>query len=160
MNIKDKMDEENKAIRLDKKRIERYVEKLEHYQKIVKHLKKWTKDMTETVFIKEISLKERYAIYHAYQLIIEIMADLTAMVVKDMKIKPKDDYSNLAALKAYNLFTEREILELQKANKLRNVVVHDYNTIDDKLVYKGIVEQNELFEKFYKVIKKWLEKIS
>lgn len=152
------MEEENNKIYLDNKRIERYIEKLERFNKLMEHLKEWTKNVNEEIFFTNLDLKEQFGIYHAYQIIVEIMTDIIAMTVKDLKIKPRDDYSNINILKEKNFFSEKIASKLRKANGLRNSLVHDYNGVDDKTAYKGIKNYFNYLEKFYDVINQWLKK--
>ena len=153
------MEEESNNYKIDKNRIERYIEKLEHLNEIFKELNEWTKNLEENEILN-LDLKEKFGIYHASQIITEIITDIIAMVTKDLKIKPKDDYSNINYLKEKELLSEGLTLNLKKLNGLRNVLVHDYNGLDDRLAFKGIKEYNPFIEQFKEVIKKWLKKIS
>ncbi len=152
------MEEENNKIYLDNKRIERYIEKLEHFNKLMELLKEWTKNINEEIFFTNLDLKEQFGIYHAYQIIVEIMTDIIAMAVKDLKIKPRDDYSNINILKEKFFFSEKIASKLREANGLRNSLVHDYNGVDDKAAYKGIKNYINYLEKFYDLINQWLKK--
>jgi len=111
---------------LDKSRIERYIEKLEHLKKLLDKLYDWTDNLEINEFLN-LNLKEQFGIYHASQIIIEIITDIIAMNVKDLKIKPKDDYSNTECLEDQGLITNDLALSLKKLNGLRNILIHDYN---------------------------------
>lgn len=153
------MEKNNNKIHLESKRIERYIEKLEHFNKLMEKLQEWIKDLDEIKFI-ESDLKDQFGIYHAFQIIIEIIADIIAMVTKDIKIKPKDDYSNIDCLQEQNFISEQLSIKLRKVNGLRNILVHNYNGLDDLLAYKGIKENINSLKEFYKVVNKWLKKNS
>ncbi|MBD3256160.1 MAG: DUF86 domain-containing protein [Candidatus Lokiarchaeota archaeon] len=152
------MEEDNNKS-LGKKRIERYIEKFEHLKKLNNKLNEWTKSLDEEGFVA-LDLKEQYGIYHAFQIIAEIITDLIAMSVKDLKIKPKDDYSNIDCLKEQNFISEDLSKELKKVNGLKNILVHDYNGIDDSLAFKNIKEDINIIKHFQKVVQEWLKKNS
>jgi uncharacterized protein YutE (UPF0331/DUF86 family) len=151
--------EENNKIPLDNKRIERYIEKLEHFNKIMKKLVEWIEYLDDNRFLA-LDLKEQFGIYHAFQIIIEIITDLIAMVVKDLKVKPKDDYSNINCLKEQKFLSGELSSSLRKLNGLRNILVHDYNGIDDLLAFKGLKENTRFIKEFYEVMREWLKKNS
>ncbi|MHA1756966.1 MAG: DUF86 domain-containing protein [Promethearchaeota archaeon] len=150
---------ENHKKSLNKKRIERYIEKLEHFTKIKENLEKWTENLNAESFIKT-DLKEQFAIYHAFQVIAEIITDLIAMMIKDLKIKPKDDNSNINYLKEQKFLSENLASRLQKINGLKNVLVYDYNSIDEYRAFKKIKENLQFINEFFEVIKEWLKKNS
>ena len=68
---------------MNEERVQRYKEKEEYFGKLIGKLKEWTKDLNEKDFINNLSLREQFSIYHAYQIILEIITDLTAMVLND-----------------------------------------------------------------------------
>jgi uncharacterized protein YutE (UPF0331/DUF86 family) len=152
------MEGKNK-INIDDTRLERYIEKLEHFKKLALKLEKWIENVDEEKFVS-LDLKEQFAIYHAFQILVEITTDLIAMTVKDLKFKPRDDYSNIKCLKEQNFISEELSERLRRVNGLRNVIVHDYNGIDEILAFKEINENFYFMKKFYDVMKKWLKKNS
>jgi len=153
------MEEESNNSQIDKNRIERYIEKLEHLDKLLKKLNEWTITLEENEFLN-LDLKEKFGIYHASQIITEVITDIIAMVTKDLKVKPKDDYSNIDYLEETELISKELAINLKKLNGLRNVLVHDYNGLDDRIAFKGIKEYNPFIEQFKEVIKEWLKKVS
>ena len=142
---------------MDVKRIKRYKEKEEYLTKILKKLYEWTRDLKEKDFINNQNLKEQFSIYHAYQVVMEIVADLTAMVVKDINIIPKDDYLNFDILVENEIISKSIANNLKHANGLRNRIVHNYNGLDEKIALKSIKKYYPYFEKFKNGIDKWLK---
>ncbi|MBD3197803.1 MAG: DUF86 domain-containing protein [Candidatus Lokiarchaeota archaeon] len=92
---------------MDKDRLKRYKEKLEYLDKTIKHLRDWTLNVEENEFTNEVELQKRYSIYHAFQILVEIVSDLAAILLKDENIIPKDGYSNLDVL------NEKEIINFE-----------------------------------------------
>ena len=67
---------------------------------------------------------KRYAIYKLYQECIESIFDVVSMIVKDLKLRVEDDYSNLGQLGVNNILNEKEINILKRGNHLRNLIVY------------------------------------
>jgi len=147
----------NNYIKMDKERIKRYKEKQEKLSENLTYLKDWTQDLKVEDFNKT-NIKEQFSIYHAFQIVVEIITDLSAMVVKDLKKIPKDDYSNLEILAKEKIITKELSLYIKEANGLRNRIVHDYNSIDDDIAYKSILSILNRVKQFKEVIDDWLKK--
>ncbi|MGV9171080.1 MAG: type VII toxin-antitoxin system HepT family RNase toxin [Promethearchaeia archaeon] len=145
---------------MDKDRLLRYKEKLEYLKNTVGQLQDWTGEVEKEDFLKESGIQKRYSIYHAFQIAVEIISDLVAMIVKDESIIPKDDYSNIEILKKKKTFKSDVCAKLKEANGLRNRIVHDYNGLDDSIAYERIFEHINIFKKFEKEIKTWIKRKS
>lgn len=143
---------------MNEERIQRYKEKEEYFVKLIGKLKEWTKDLNEKDFINNLRLREQFSIYHAYQIILEIITDLTAMVVKDLKIIPKDDYINIDVLAENEIISKDLSYNLKQANGLRNRIVHNYNSLDEEIAFKSIQKYLEDLEKYKEAIDNWLQK--
>jgi len=46
------------------------------------------KDVTDKMFKTESELQKRYSIYHGFQIAVEIISDVAAMIIKDEKVLP------------------------------------------------------------------------
>ena len=86
----------------------------------------------------------------------EAITDVNAMLVKDLKNTPKDDYENINLLNKKKLLPEDMIQELKFANGLRNRIVHDYNGLLDSLAFEGIRKHIILFPNYIELISEWL----
>jgi uncharacterized protein YutE (UPF0331/DUF86 family) len=144
-------------IELSSERLKRYKGKEKILKKYISELKKWIKGDDVNKFKNDLSLRDQFSIYHIYQLIIEVISDISAMLVKDLQEIPKDDYSNLEFLNENDIISDKLIRDLKKANGLRNRVVHNYNGIDEQIAYKGIKEYLPSLENFLEVIQDWLK---
>lgn len=141
---------------LDKKRIIRYKEKFEYFDKIFKNLINWTENLEVNESIRDENLEKYFAILHAYQILSETVADLIAMLLKDLNLIPKDDYSNIEILIEKNLLSNDLGKSLKKANGLRNRVVHKYNNINEEVAYRAILEFLNDLKQYKEQMKKWL----
>ena len=97
------MEKDKKLNKIHKDRLKRYKEKLEYSKKLLIYLKEWKKNVGEYDFSVKLDLREQFSIYHAFQMISEITADLIAMAVKDLSIVPKNDYTNIDVLEEKHL---------------------------------------------------------
>lgn len=152
------MEEKNKKLVLDDKRVNRYNDKFIQFDKNFKFLKEWTDGVDVNDFLNNVGVERQFAIYHAFQIILEIAGDLSAMLVKDLQLVPKDDYTNVEILKKKNIITNDLANNIKDANGLRNRIVHNYNGLDDKLAYEGILNLLDEINNFIDVIKQWLRK--
>jgi len=143
---------------MEEERIKRYNDKLEYFNQTIKNLKEWTENIDVKEFTENLELQKQYAIYHAFQISLEIITDVIAMMVKDSNKVPKDDYSNLDLLKNNDILTSGLVVKIQEANGLRNRIVHDYNGLDDSIAYQSILECIKSLKKFNEEVRNWVKK--
>ncbi len=144
--------------KMEEERIKRYNDKLEYFNKTITNLEDWTKDIDVKKFTQNLELLKQYGIYHAFQILLEIITDVIAMIVKDSNTIPKDDYSNVDILKNKNIISSSLATKVQEANGLRNRIVHDYNGLDDNIAYKSILECIQSLKQFNEEARGWLRK--
>ena len=144
---------------MEEQRKKRYKEKLERLVQTIENLNDWTEGIDDKKFDEEVELVKKYGIYHAFQIAVEIIADIAAKTVKDSNIIPKDDYSNLDVLKNKKIIKSRLADELKETNGLRNRIVHDYNGLNNKIVYNRILDLVKSIENFKEAIENWLTNV-
>jgi len=144
--------------KMEEERIKRYNDKLEYLNQTVKNLYEWTEGIDSKKFIESIELQKQYGIYHAFQLSIEIITDLVAMIVKDLKLIPKDDYLNIEIITNKKIISPDLAASLKEANGLRNRIVHDYNGLDNEIAFNSLIDLLKSLKKFMDETKKWLKK--
>lgn len=131
--------------------MKRYKDKLERIERRDKEISEW----------KEFALereKEKLATYKAFEEVVEASMDLVAMIVRDIKKIPQDDYSNIERLEEEGMI-EKGIGEgLKEANGLRNRIVHEYNGLDERIALDSMEKILPKIEKFSDVVKGWLKK--
>lgn len=143
------------SVVVDKKRLGRYIEKLELMDKRLTQIKEWTNDYTSETFISDE--KTKLAVYKAFQEIVEAAMDIVAMLCRDLGAPPKDDYTNIGKLSEIGFLSEEMAVKLSEANGLRNRIIHKYNTLKDALAFEGIIESINLFYEFMEAVSGWLE---
>ncbi len=143
---------------MEEERIKRYNDKLEYLNQTIENLNDWTENIDSKEFIEGLELQKQYGIYHAFQIGIEIITDLVSMIVKDIKLIPKDDYSNINIIKNKKIVSADLAAKLREANGLRNRIVHDYNGLDNEIAYNRLLNLLEYFQEFKVKAKEWLKK--
>jgi len=137
---------------MEEDRLKRYWDKINLISKRSDEIRKWTGIRSEDFIGDE---KTKLATYKAFQEVVETSMDVVAMICKDLKIPPKDDYTNIKILKTKISFDDIE-KTLIEANGLRNRIVHRYNTMDDLLAFKSMKEILPEISKFIEGVKKWI----
>jgi len=137
---------------MEEDRLKRYWDKINLISKRSDEIRKWTGIRSEDFIGDE---KTKLAAYKAFQEVVEASMDVVAMICKDLKIPPKDDYTNIKILKTKISFDDIE-KTLIEANGLRNRIVHRYNTMDDLLAFKSMKEILPEISKFIGGVKKWI----
>lgn len=104
------------------------------------------------------SLVTKAACERYFEKIVEAMVDLSFMIIKHKKLKmPDDDNGVFKFLAQEEIISEELALKLRKAKGMRNIIVHEYGEIDDKLVFQVVSSKIQLdTEEFLNEIKKVL----
>lgn len=100
--------------------------------------------------------KDRLAIYKAFQEIAEACMDLLAMMLKDSKKVPEDDYSNVNWAVNNGLIPKELKDMLFDLNGLRNRITHEYNNLDDRISYDSMFDMLPEIDRFVGVVKEWI----
>ncbi len=138
-------------MKLDTERIKRYEEKLEFIQECLILLREWIPPNMEE-FTRDMKTKK--AVYKVVEELADCIMDIVAMMVRDEGKVVRDDYTNLHTLKQLGLITDELLGKLRELNGLRNVLVHRYNGIDDRLAYTSILKLRNSIVEFSEVVKK------
>jgi len=145
---------------MKEERKNRYFQKIQHLEKYLDYLNDWIQiNSIEEVVQKsnKINSKDLFAIYHAFQLAMEVISDLASMISKDLSELVRDDYYNLEILFQKKILSSSLFRELKDLNGLRNRIVHDYNGIIDPIALKGIIVSREILPIFKECVKKWIK---
>ncbi|MFW5928341.1 MAG: DUF86 domain-containing protein [Thermoplasmatota archaeon] len=134
---------------MDKKRINRYRQKISLITKRKSNISSWIKDTDE---------KSILAVYKAYQETVEAFTDIFAMILKDINEIVEDDYTNIEKLGEKGILDGKEEGLMKEANGLRNRLVHEYNGLERKIAIDSIVNTVENFEDVLEEIRTWLKK--
>ena len=138
---------------INERRRQRYMQKLAELDDRIYFIKRNLGGEDE--FLRNRILRK--AMYKEFQELVEIMSDLSAMIVKDNNSIVQDDYSNLDSISRILNLDENLVIDLKMATGLRNVLVHEYNGIIDKQAYESIDTILPSIESFKNKLREWLE---
>lgn len=97
------------------------------------------------------------AIERDIQLIVECATDINNMILKQLSKGPAKDYFNSFIDLADNQVIEMEFaLKLAPSTGLRNILVHEYEKIDDQIVFKSITNVLTFYRQYLQIIVKYL----
>ena len=83
---------------------------------------------------------ERY-----FEKIIEAITDIAFMIIVKRKLRiPEDDIDAFRILLEGNVINEELYKKLKQAKGMRNILAHQYGTVDNRIVFEAI---SEYFEK-------------
>ncbi|MCK4492045.1 MAG: DUF86 domain-containing protein [Candidatus Altiarchaeales archaeon] len=136
-----------------KRRRPRYFQKLAELDDKAEFIKKNLGGRGE--FLRNRILRK--AMYKEFQELVEVVSDLSAMIVKDDGRVVEDDYSNLEGISKILNLDETLTGDLKKANGLRNILIHEYNGIIDRQAYKSIGNILPSIEIFGEKLGEWLK---
>ncbi|MGE5633322.1 MAG: type VII toxin-antitoxin system HepT family RNase toxin [Caulobacteraceae bacterium] len=115
-----------------------------------KEFKEFTDKLDYAAYKSDIIRKR--AIERDIQLIVECATDINNMILKSLKVGPSKDYFNSFVELAENNILEMEFaLKIAPSTGLRNILVHEYQAIDDKIVFASI---NKILEYYHEYINK------
>jgi uncharacterized protein YutE (UPF0331/DUF86 family) len=140
---------------MDIERAKRYEDKLNLISERLRDIDEWISGYDSSDFTSD--KKTRLAVYKAFQELTDASFDIVAMVCKNSKIIPKDDYTNVDALYDKKIIDNKLKNALSEFNGLRNRLVHHYNRLDDGIAFESIQELLPDFRYFTEVIEKWLK---
>ena len=79
---------------------------------------------------------ERYA-----EKIIEALTDLAFLTIKNRKLRmPESDTEAFDILSENKIITDELCTKLKKAKGMRNIIAHEYSSVDDETVFEAITK--------------------
>ena len=132
--------------------------KLSQLRQYVSELRK-AKDITWSIFNSDIRAKafvERYI-----HLAIEKMIDIGNHLISFNKWREPQGYRDIfQVLNENGIIPENRLKEFQNMASFRNILVHEYEKIEDELVFVAFKKRLGDFEEFIELVKGWVEKNS
>lgn len=136
---------------MEANRLKRFRDKLEWIETRVGEVQDW-----KVAFLTDE--KTKLACYKAFQEIAESAMDVLAMIAMEEAKVPKDDYSNIEFALKKNIINKEVAASLERANGLRNRIIHRYNGLDAEKAFESINILLPIFNDFIESVEKWLEK--
>ena len=141
---------------MDVDRAKRYIDKMDLINERINDIKEWLSGVSIKEFMEDKKL--RLASYKAFQEIVESSMDIVAMIIRDLSLIVKDDYTNLSILKERKILSKHVIDALKEGNGLRNRLIHRYNNLKEDIVFTSMKDLLKYFEEFVNEVEKWLKK--
>lgn len=132
-------------------RYARYMDKIAHSERRIKNIEEWAKEIDAIE-----DERTRLAIYKAGQEVVESVMDLLAMIIKDTKQLPKDDYTNIHLAYEENLISKTEKELLNEANGVHNRLVDGYNGLNDKMAFSALKRLLPSLKELLQKVKQWI----
>ncbi len=124
---------------------------LGYYQELRQVVEKITIDN----YKKDILIKR--TIEREIQLIVESATDINNMLLKKIDKGPAKDYFNSFIDLAENNIIEMDFaLQIAPSTGLRNILVHEYNRIDDNIVFNSIENIIKYYKRYFEEISEYL----
>lgn len=123
--------------------------------KYYNEFKQLTNSLTLDDYINNIIIKR--AIERQMQLIVECATDINNMVLKKKGKGPSLDYYNSFIDLAENNVVDMEFaVKIAPSTGLRNILVHEYQKIDDEIVYNSINNIKKYYLEYIDALSKYL----
>ncbi|MCD6448103.1 MAG: DUF86 domain-containing protein [Thermoplasmata archaeon] len=141
---------------MDVDRAKRYIDKMDLINERINDIREWLSGVSIKEFMEDKKL--RLASYKAFQEIVESSMDIVAMIIRDLSLIVKDDYTNLSILKERKILSKHVTDALKEGNGLRNRLIHRYNNLKEDIVFTSMKDLLKYFEEFVNEVEKWLKK--
>jgi uncharacterized protein YutE (UPF0331/DUF86 family) len=141
---------------MDNGRKRRYAEKINQLERYYTLLKEWLDIFDIERLVQDKKTMELFATYHSGQLVIEVITDLVAMIVKDSGFLVKDDHANFDMLFEKKIISITIYKDLKELNGLRNRLVHGYDGLVDRTAWTSLISALSKAQAFELVVKQWL----
>lgn len=100
--------------------------------------------------------KTKAACERYFEKIVEAAVDLAFLIVKQQGLKiPEEDKEAFDILAADEIINPELAVKLKEAKGMRNILAHQYGTVDDEIVFRSITEEiGRDTREFIKCVKK------
>ena len=87
-------------------------------------------------------LEKRLACERAFEKIVEAVSDLAILIIRERGlVLPSDDEKAFDVLVGAKIISEGLALKLKDAKGMRNILAHQYDNINDEIVYEAIHDE-------------------
>ncbi len=119
-------------------RLKDKISELENYLKELDSIK------PKTFAAYERDLKTKAACERYFEKITEALVDLAFLVIKDKGLKmPEDDKETFSILCEGKVISSDLSRRLREAKGMRNLITHEYGSVDDRIVFHSITAEIE-----------------
>ena len=98
--------------------------------------------MPESYGEYSVSVEKRLACERAFEKIIEAVNDLAILFIKEKRLLlPSEDEKAFDILAKSKMISEELALKLRQAKGMRNILAHQYDKIDDEVIFEAIHDE-------------------
>lgn len=132
---------------------DKYLSKIERVSVALEELKILSKEI-RTFEEYQSSLRTKASVERFFHIAIEGLLDLIKMIVTDMELGTfKSNYEAVQLLVQNKLLAQNFLSLIKKIIGLRNIIVHEYDKIDDEIIYSILKKNLKDLEKIFNAIK-------
>jgi uncharacterized protein YutE (UPF0331/DUF86 family) len=122
----------------------------------IDHLRQYLQDLHSIVpatFETYRGVEKRRACERLLQLAIEAMTDVSGMLVAGLRLGlPAEDVDIFDKLRGAAVITPETATMLRRMRSFRNILVHEYTQVDNRIVYQMASERLQDFEEFIREV--------
>lgn len=109
---------------------------------VEKFLEELEPNIPETLEGYEENFKAKAICERYFEKVVEALTDIAFLIIKDKNLKiPKEDGQAFLILAENNILDRELAKKLKDAKGMRNVLAHEYGSINDELVFNSIKEE-------------------
>ncbi|MCK8828589.1 DUF86 domain-containing protein [Natroniella acetigena] len=130
------------------------VDKMIKMEEYLQEIKKY-KPQSYSKYINNKQIK--YALERLVQLVIDLALDINNIIIKQEGEYPASDYySSFIKLIEIGVLEESFAYDIAPSTGLRNRLVHEYEEVDDKIVYQSLDKVSDYYVRYLKEVNNYL----
>lgn len=103
-------------------------------------------------------LTRKYAVERLMQLIVDVALDINNVLLAYMNRPPASDYFNsFVDLSECSVLQQSFAFDIAPSTGLRNRLVHEYEKVNDKVVYESIEKVIKMYQKYMIEVNKFIK---
>ncbi len=126
----------------------------------IDHLEQYLQDLrtiTPSMFEAYQGIEKRRACERLLQLAIEAVTDISGLLVTGLRLGlPAEELDLFERLREAAIITAETVDTLRRMRGFRNILVHEYIAVDDRIVYQMASKRLEDFEIFIREVRRYL----
>lgn len=132
---------------------ERILIRIDHLQQYLRDLR----TITPPTFEAYQGVEKRRACERLLQLAIEAMTDISGMLVTGLRLGlPAEEFDTFEKLREAGIITPETVATLRRMRGFRNILIHEYIQVDDRIVYQMASGHLGDFEVFIREVLEYL----
>jgi len=132
-------------------------EKLVYSKKYIERLRRII-EIPKKEFLEDFSLQLQSE--RIFEVISQLMLDICTHIIAHSSETPPSSYSDcMKKLVDVGIIKEEESNNFINIIKMRNLLVHQYGTINLEILYASLKKLDSDFEKFKEIILSWIKKL-